>query len=675
MGQLQLASPGGFMPPRPGYGTGGTHMTVYANYTQLMPNSNLTLYAYDISEVKEDIAGKKRTQIMRLLVNESPELEGYRGHIVTDFKSTLISRKKLDLPKDAVDIVYKAEGEDDPLNGAKKYTIKVKYTKTLCVGDLMTYLTSTNPVAGQQYDNKLEMIHALNILFNHYAKSSNNLAAIGASKTFSLNTAGSQNTYDLGQGLHAIRGFFTSVRAATNRILVNVNVSHGAFYQEGELKSLMEAYRVANTYLGRDVQDTGQYNDSILRRLNVFLKKVRVRTIHMPTKKNKKGEVVHRMKSILALASPKDGDPKMRHPPDVLKLGAGPKNVKFWLADTPPQATLVLGAASAQAPASTKKGKGKGKPPAWGPKRVGAEGGRSVSVFDYFQSKYPHIELNPNLPVVNVGTSDKPSYLPAEACIVLPGQNAMAKLDGNQTRNMIRFAVRGPWLNAQSIVNDGFETAGLSAKTNPLLVSSMLGPNTFDWRVQVLIQFRVRLNLASKLETASLLCRRGSCPSPPFCTGISSPIRSPIARRYRLSMVVGTWTRSNSTSLQVCKSGHGSPSGPTRPGPRHSNRWLRLLPSFAVPWLQMVSTQLQQCQESTFQSMTWTTDLRNSTASQLTKNSSWSFFREGTRATTPCFTAKSRNWVTRGTASTPFVSLARSSWPTRARTNTLPMSP
>lgn len=80
---------------------------------------------------------------------------------------------------------------------------------------------------------------ALNIFLKHYAKSANSLATIGASKTFSI---GAGESVDLGSGLTALRGFFTSVRAATNRILVNINVSHGAFYQEGQLTKLMEAF-------------------------------------------------------------------------------------------------------------------------------------------------------------------------------------------------------------------------------------------------------------------------------------------------------------------------------------------------------------------------------------------------------------------------------------------------
>lgn len=454
------------MPPRPGYGTEGAQIRVYANYVQIVPKSDLTLYSYDISEITPDVAGKKRTQVVRLMVDEAAELASYRNDIVSDFKSTLVSRKKLEQDEQIISITYKAEGEDDPLERATQYKVKVKYTKTLSVGQLTTYLTSTNPAAGQQYDSKLEMIQALNIFLKHYAKSNNNLATIGASKTFSMNTTGTLNSSDLGRGLTAIRGFFTSVRAATNRILVNINVSHGAFYQEGMLANLMHAYGLSPGERG-------------MRSLEKFLKRVRVRTTHLKEKRNRKGEVVHRVKAITALAKKTDGR-SLAHPPRVTQTGAGPRNVEFWLEDksqaTPAPTTSVPGAESVQATPSKKgRGKGKGKGgggggPA-GPQAPGAGPGRYVSVSDHFQRTYG-LATDPNLPVVNVGTEQNPSYLPAEVCVVVPGQSAMAKLSGDQTRNMIRFAVRGPWMNAESIVNDGFSTAGLSGSTNPLLVSS-----------------------------------------------------------------------------------------------------------------------------------------------------------------------------------------------------------
>lgn len=449
------------MPGRPSYGTEGQAITVYANYVRLVPPSDLTLYSYDVSEIAPAVVGKKRTQVIRLLLNESPELASYQGDMVTDFKSTLISRNKLDLGGDAkeIEITYKAEGEDDPKERAPKYKVAVKHTKTMTVGDLMSFLTSTNPAV--QYDSKLEMIQGLNIFLKHWAKSTNNLATIGASKTFSM--SGNADNYDLGRGLTALRGFFTSVRAATNRILVNVNVSHGAFYNEGELTGLMTAYGLRNDTRG-------------LRSLEKFLKRVRVRTTHLKEKKNKKGEVVHRPKTIYGLAKKSDGQGPNR--PRVRDFGAGPKHVEFWLEDRSTAAAAppsVPGAEPSQA-APKKKGKGKGAkgkadaPATAGPQPASAGTGRYISVYDHFKNTY-NIICGEGYPVINVGTDKNPSYLPAEVCIVLPGQSAMAKLSGDQTRNMIKFAVRGPWLNAESIVKDGLLTGGLSTATNPLLVS------------------------------------------------------------------------------------------------------------------------------------------------------------------------------------------------------------
>ncbi len=79
-----------------------------------------------------------------------------------------------------------------------------------------------------------------------------------------------------------------------------------------------------------------------------------------------------------------------------------------------------------------------------------------------------------NLPVVNAGTRESPTYLPAEVCVVMSGQAAKTKLSPAQTQEMIRFAVRKPWENANWIVKDGIPTTGLSSQTNPLLVSVII---------------------------------------------------------------------------------------------------------------------------------------------------------------------------------------------------------
>lgn len=79
--------------------------------------------------------------------------------------------------------------------------------------------------------------------------------------------------------------------------------------------------------------------------------------------------------------------------------------------------------------------------------------------------------MDQRISVVNVGSEHNPSYLPAEVCIVLPGQSARTMLNSKQSSSMVSFAVRPPWVNAKSIETDGLKTAGLSNITNPLLVS------------------------------------------------------------------------------------------------------------------------------------------------------------------------------------------------------------
>ncbi|KAJ4387602.1 hypothetical protein N0V93_008198 [Gnomoniopsis smithogilvyi] len=434
LGSLTLTNT---MPTRPGYGTEGKPMTVFTNYVTLTPDSNLVLYMYDMKGIQPNAVGRKLSQIIRLILNESNELAGYRNDVVSDFKYTLVSRKRFPIKNDRgfIRVAYKSEGEDEPLQHAQTYTVPLRLTKTLTFADLIADLTSTNP-AGQG-KSKLEFIQGLNILLNHHAKTNDSLVTIGSNKTFVWEDS-EDNATDLGQGLKAMRGFITSVRAATNRILVNINVSHAAFYQEGKLTNLIQAFKA---------QPFGKTASRY--ELHMFLQRLRIRTSHFPEKRNRHGVVVVRQKTIWGLAQPhdlkRDAPPPAASPPLVSHRGAGPKDVKFWLRDQARSPKRLIG-----------------------PQQTDAGPGRYISVYDYFKKTYG-IETSNNFPVVDVGTEGRPSYLPAEVCIVLPGQNVKSRLSGEQTGKMVSFAVRPPWLNAKSIEEDGFETAGMSRETNPLL--------------------------------------------------------------------------------------------------------------------------------------------------------------------------------------------------------------
>lgn len=345
-------------PRRPGYGTKGAEVVLWANYVAMTASPKLVLYRYDIS-VTPAAAGKKLTQIVRLLL-EASELAPYKHDIVSDFKSTLICRQKFD--DQTITITYRNEGEDEPRANGLQYQFKLQLTNTLATSELIGYLTSTNP--SDQYDDKLPVIQALNIFLNHYAKSTNNLASVGSSKLFSLGEQ--SDTWDLGNCLTAIRGFFASVRAATARVLVNVNTSHGAFFQEGPL----------DQFVVRFGSQRGLY------KLQLFISRIRVRTTHLKVKVDKRGKTIPHIKTIWSLANKNDGH-GLAHPPRIKAFGAGPKDVEFWLDESPQKG-------QAQS-ASTSDRKKKGGQGAKAQDKPATVGGRYISVYDFFVESEPFI--------------------------------------------------------------------------------------------------------------------------------------------------------------------------------------------------------------------------------------------------------------------------------------------
>ena len=55
----------------------------------------------------------------------------------------------------------------------------------------------------------------------------------------------------------------------------------------------------------------------------------------------------------------------------------------------------------------------------------------------------------------------------------MPGQTSRSKLEPDQTAKMIKFAVRRPWENANSIIQEGVRTVGLLPQENVYMVRSL----------------------------------------------------------------------------------------------------------------------------------------------------------------------------------------------------------
>ncbi|KAI1182530.1 RNA interference and gene silencing protein [Nemania serpens] len=413
-------------PQRPGFGVEGKKVILCTNYFNLSSHDLLELYRYSLDIAadggRKPPVGKKAKRVIYLLLEEHFLL--HKNRIAADFKSNLVSRDKLDIKEGAYTVTYRAEEEDYPAPNATQYKIHMNFTGSLTVSELVNHLASTQ--AGLVFGSKDEIIQALNIILGHHPKAEPSVATIAANRHFSMN-ATAQEWISLGAGLQVIRGLFLSVRAATARILVNVQVKNIAVYDEGPLDNIMLNYMSVN----------GSNKAGLLR----FVRRLSVDVTHI-RRTNSQGQRIPRFKTVQGFATEDDGV-ELAHPPIVPQFGAGAKEVRFFL-DT-------SSGASSGHPVSAASGgkKKKGKSAKAGPAPPST--GSYISVFDFFRQKYDIVVQHPELPVVNVGTKDNPSYLPAAVCHVRPWQPAGAKLSPNQGQQMIRFAVRQPAQNARSI--------------------------------------------------------------------------------------------------------------------------------------------------------------------------------------------------------------------------------
>jgi eukaryotic translation initiation factor 2C len=347
LGKLAIT---GQFPPRPGHGTIGKKIAIFANYFKIQAAPNLFLTRYNV-EIKPEVRGRKLSRVFQLLL-ELPQFAG----VASDWKSMIVARQALSIQDGEIfEIPYRGDGEDEPLPHPIIYQVRVVTPLSLGVTDLVNYLSGT--ASGPDFPQKLEVIQVLNVLFGSYPQSSDGTASIAGNRHFSIDHGKqARNIQVLGGGLESLRGYYQSVRPATGGILLNINVTHGVFFEPLRLDLLFPKMGTGNTLT-----------------LQKKLKLVRVEVIHIPAKKTKSNKNIPRVKTIFGLAHPQDGRKAgEQHPPQVKGFGAGPKDVKFWLSDVPPAAATAGAKPAGKAP---KKSTG---PPL--PKNT------YISVFDYFRN-------------------------------------------------------------------------------------------------------------------------------------------------------------------------------------------------------------------------------------------------------------------------------------------------
>ncbi|KAF2812260.1 Piwi-domain-containing protein [Mytilinidion resinicola] len=406
------------LPRRPGYGTLGKKIVLWANYFPLTPadKSPKYLYRYSVAFQPEGTATPKpkKKRLIEMLLSQPPfqgttaASDGAQIIITTD-KVTLNGRQSFDLvwhAQGAEPIPAPTAGEPPARAAARKRNLRkllVEELPPVSVGDLLKDISFQG--GGGYYPLRMETIQALNILLSQGPTSKANHAVGGGNKFYPFANPELVQA-DLGQGLLALRGFYSSVRTGVRRIIVNINVATGAFYKPGPLMTLLTEFN------GGPPKDALQSA-----RIAAFAKKLRIKTRYLidldvngKPKKDKNGPV--RKEKIHTIA-------------EMSARGQNATNTHFDYTN-PSGATQRL------------------------------------TVAAYFQQVHQITLKTPAFPLVNTGTRTDPSWIPAELCEVLPGQQAKRLLLPNQTRSMIEFAARSPDKNAVSIIQSGLNVVGIN---------------------------------------------------------------------------------------------------------------------------------------------------------------------------------------------------------------------
>ena len=254
---------------RPDYGLHNIQRSVQlvANYFEMVTkNPKLILYVYGMSfkafppkdarpsekEIKVP-EGKKLVQVIRCALNTST-FTNIKSKIATDFNKKLISCEKLDSGQmQTGEFKFWAENEIEdgstkPRKNAIRFQMTLEQQRELYISDLLGNL-GAGAQGGGAHADALEIVQVLDTILGHSVKLSLEVATPKQGKSFPLHPTSDEkfmlrspiNTLGYLQG---VRGFFASVRATSNRILVNCNACCGAFYKPGPLVDLFAMFNI-----------------------------------------------------------------------------------------------------------------------------------------------------------------------------------------------------------------------------------------------------------------------------------------------------------------------------------------------------------------------------------------------------------------------------------------------
>ncbi|KGO64198.1 protein of unknown function DUF1785 [Penicillium italicum] len=400
----------GTLARRPAYGTQGRSIVLRANFFPMEFKPNVKFHSYRLKIRPEPRKGQQMF-VLESMFRKYP-LFNKGVEIATDGATEIVTTELF--PEDREPFTCSMSGGSGQGSGKSKantgpWEATLTLESSFSPSDMMACLEDISH--RREIENESPCLRVLNILMSAYPYRNSSVAIIGKGRNKFFRMDKRKQSAEIRGGIEAVRGYYSSVRLGAGRIFLNLNVTHGAFFNGGGLLSeILIAFAQIH---GKDRQVIGRY-----------LKGLKVYALHLDVRENGSGEKEKPIRTIFGVADVGDGC-KGPNPPRVKQQASSAKNVQFWMGDE--------------------------------------KNGKYVTIVEYFYKTYnrklKHVD---DMPVVNVGTRDRPVYLPAEVCEVLPRQPFRAEPSTIQRQNMIKFSCRRPPQNYASIMTEGLDILGIS---------------------------------------------------------------------------------------------------------------------------------------------------------------------------------------------------------------------
>ncbi|KAL8688577.1 MAG: hypothetical protein Q9218_005546 [Villophora microphyllina] len=292
-------------------------------------------------------------------------------------------------PASNIPVTVPARSKDPDRAGKNAHRVIIRKTTTIDLSMIPAFLNG-------KCDFGSGVIDAINFL-DHLIREGPSKKHINIKKSYFDRDHGA--TFELGDGVEAMRGVYQSIRMAEGkRLVINVDVSHTTFWRRSSFPSIVNQlshHKDFDSLQNNWRKDTSDPNSPTN---HVFTTMKRLRKNHFLVEHKGRTEI----ESV-----------RVWNCADILNKTA--REYKFALFD-----------------------KATGK--------AGAE----VSLAEYYLKRYNVYLRYPLLPVVQ--TTKKRVVFPMELCNMIPGQRYPYKLNEGQTRNMIKFAATKPDVRQNGIL-------------------------------------------------------------------------------------------------------------------------------------------------------------------------------------------------------------------------------